>query len=183
MEDVIFFRNNAVGQLRQLSRKVVNDAILSADSATLKLNNQKNGWQGVCVNKEANGEVFCCPVRALGRRYVHIWKHTSSPKTYLSAYFVSGFRHDVMDENIRDGLKWAANELDYPAGKGALLDCIGTHSLQCGGRMHCTCLDILVGKFKRWVSVEVSLPRSILATNLHVFQRGCRRICNKKLAL
>jgi hypothetical protein len=29
---------------------------LSADSATLKLDNQKNGWKGVCVHQEKNGE-------------------------------------------------------------------------------------------------------------------------------
>ena len=32
----------------------------------MKLDNQKNGWKGVCVYHEANGKEFLCPVRALG---------------------------------------------------------------------------------------------------------------------
>ena len=87
----------------------------------------------VCVNQKANGEVYFCPVRALGHRYVHILKHTDPPKTYLSAQFVGGILHDVTDQNIRDNLKWAAKELDYLASKGIPVDCIDTHSLQGGG--------------------------------------------------
>ena len=45
MEDVTFFKKNAMGQLRQLSRKAADDVILSADSATIKLENQGNGWR------------------------------------------------------------------------------------------------------------------------------------------
>ncbi len=72
MEDVTFFRKNAMGQLRQLSRHAPDDEILSADSATLKLDNQKNGWKNVCVNQHHNGDELYSPVRALGRRYIHI---------------------------------------------------------------------------------------------------------------
>ena len=66
MEDVTFFKKNAMDQLRQLPRKAVDDVILSADSATLKLDNQKNGWRGVYVNQEANGEVFFLPGTGAG---------------------------------------------------------------------------------------------------------------------
>ena len=41
--------------------------MMTAHSATLKLDNQKNGWKGVCVHQEANGEAFNCPVKALAR--------------------------------------------------------------------------------------------------------------------
>jgi hypothetical protein len=43
-----------------------------ADGATMKLDNQKNGWKGVCVYQEANGNPLNCPVKALGRRYLHL---------------------------------------------------------------------------------------------------------------
>ena len=62
LKDCTFFRKNAMGQLRQLSRTAPDDVIMAADSATLKLDNSKNGWKGVCVNQEANREEFCCAV-------------------------------------------------------------------------------------------------------------------------
>ena len=51
--------------------------IYSAVCETLKLDNQKNGWKGVCINHEHNGDAILCAIRVLGRRYMHIRKHTS----------------------------------------------------------------------------------------------------------
>ena len=78
---------------------------------------------------------FDC-VRALGRRYLHIRANVSgSPlwKTYVSAYFVEGKRHDVSDKDMREGLKWAAAKLDYLNERGIPLDRVDTHSLRMGG--------------------------------------------------
>jgi len=52
LEDCTFFILNVLGQLRQLDGWV---------SATLKLDNSKNGWKGVCVHQETNGEEHNCP--------------------------------------------------------------------------------------------------------------------------
>jgi hypothetical protein len=65
-EDITFFKKNVAGQLRCLSHDAPADLITPADGATMKLDNQKNGWKGVCIYQEANGEVYLCPVRALG---------------------------------------------------------------------------------------------------------------------
>ncbi len=92
--------------------------ILSADSATLKLDNQKNGWKGVCINQEANGEEIFCPVRALGRRYGHIRTHCADPNVFLSAFYVNNSCFDVSDSDIRKSLKYAAHVLNYPENKG-----------------------------------------------------------------
>ena len=43
LEDTMFFRKDAKGNLRQLLINALDEDILSADGATLKLNNQKNG--------------------------------------------------------------------------------------------------------------------------------------------
>ena len=85
-----------------------------ADSCTLKLDNQKNGWKGVCVNHQANGDVIFCPVRALGRRYLHLRRHCGGDwKIYLSAYFEKdGLRRDVNNNYISKALKVAATMLD-----------------------------------------------------------------------
>jgi hypothetical protein len=55
-EDVTFFRKNNRGELRCLPRDAPLHLTSSADGAPLKLDNQKNGWKGVCVYHEANGD-------------------------------------------------------------------------------------------------------------------------------
>ena len=84
--------------------------LLTADSATLKLDNQKNGWKGICAHQEANGELFNCPVRALACRVLHLREHNTDGKTLLSAFFHLVVRYDV------SGV--AAQILQYPTTRG-----------------------------------------------------------------
>jgi hypothetical protein len=65
LEDVTFFKMDKLGILRCLLCNAPFSLIMTAESTTLKLNNQKNGWKGVCVHQEANSEPFNCPVKAL----------------------------------------------------------------------------------------------------------------------
>ena len=65
-EDVTFFRKNKTGQLRCLPCNASDELIASADGATLKLDNQKNGWKSICVYHETNGDTDHCLVHALG---------------------------------------------------------------------------------------------------------------------
>ncbi len=55
MEDITFFRTNAQGQLWCLPRDAPDHMVMMADGATMKLDNQKNGWKGVCVPGEELG--------------------------------------------------------------------------------------------------------------------------------
>ena len=105
----------------------------TADGATLKLDNQKNGWKGICVYQETNGDTIHCPVRALGRRYLHLRHHGANKKTILSAYFYGGKRFDVTADHISLALKAAATSLEYPILKGIPIERINTHSLRSGG--------------------------------------------------
>ena len=66
LEDVTFYKKTRHGQLGCLPKNATADLILSANSATLKLDNQKNGWKGVCVHQETYVDSFYCPIRALG---------------------------------------------------------------------------------------------------------------------
>jgi hypothetical protein len=106
---------------------------MTADGATLKLDNQKNGWKGVCVYHEANGDLVHCPVRALGRRVRHIRENRGVGKTFLSAYFVAGEEFNVTAENISVAVKGAARALSYPTAKGIPIERINTHSLRSEG--------------------------------------------------
>lgn len=135
MQDVTFFCTDVHGVLRQLPRNAPAELILTATSATLKLDNQKNGWKGVCIHQEHNGDPYHCPVRALGRRYTHIRQHTENQhSTFLSTYYMeSNTRYDISDRQIRSALKLAAIALDYPSRKGIPIDQVDTHSLRSGG--------------------------------------------------
>ena len=133
LEDITFYKKTKQGHLRCLPKNAPYELVLSADSATLKLDNQKNGWKGVCVHQETNGEAFSCPIRALGRRVVHLRQHGATPTTFLSTFYHYGQRFDVTGEDVSKALKMAATLLDYPAARGIPIDLIDTHSLRCGG--------------------------------------------------
>ncbi len=119
----------------------------------MKLDNQKNGWKGVCVDQETNGEDYICPIRALGRSYLHIRQNGGSPKTILSSYWTAGTRADVTAEDISRALKSAATELQYPTNKGISITRINTHSL-CSGGANTLALagysDMQIQKMGRW---------------------------------
>jgi hypothetical protein len=65
MRDVTFFKKDKWGRLKQIPRNTPARVILSADAATLKLDNQKNGWKGVCISHHSNGEGMFDPVEGL----------------------------------------------------------------------------------------------------------------------
>ena len=122
-----------VGQLQQLSRTATDKEIMAAGSATLKLDNQNDRWKGVCINEEANGDTYNCPVQALGHRFSSILRQSSSNKTFLSAYWMNNTRCDVTDKDIRSILKMASALLDYTPSKGITIDHIYTNSLRSSG--------------------------------------------------
>ena len=49
MGDITFFARDKRGILCCLPRDATADIIAAADGTTMKLDNQKNGWKGVCV--------------------------------------------------------------------------------------------------------------------------------------
>jgi hypothetical protein len=170
VEDVTFFQS-CNGSLRQLPRNASPEQIMSAHSATLKLDNQKNGWKGVCIHQEHNGESIACPVRALGRRYLHIQAHEPDTRTFLSAYYDKGVRYDVTDRNISAALKVAALLLDYPS-RGFPIERIDTHSLRSGGANALSLAgysDRQIQKMGRW---RGSTFKEYIREELHVFSEG-----------
>jgi hypothetical protein len=171
IEDVTFFRKDSMGRLRQLGRNAPEDAIMTADSSTLKLDNQKNGWRGVCIHQEANGEPVACPVRALGRRYVEIRRHSDNAKLTLSSYYDKGTRKDVTDKHIRGALKLAATALGY-ALRGFPIDRIDTHSLRSGGANALALAgysDTQIQKMGRWKGATF---KEYIREELHTFSTG-----------
>ena len=138
----------------------------------MKLDNQKNGWKGVCVHQEHNGEVLSCPVRALGWRYVHIRTYMFDSSTFLSAFFVNNARFDVTDGDIRRSLKHAAIALHYPEYKGIPIERIDTHSLRSGGANALSLAgysDREIQKMGRWRGATF---KEYIREELHTFSIG-----------
>jgi hypothetical protein len=132
-EDVNFFKKNIWGQLRCFPHDAPDNLIASADGAMLKLDNQKNGWKGVCVYHKSNGNKMHCPVQALARQYLHLCHNIAAETTFLSAYYDgTSERHDVTNKDVSKALKVAAIVLDYPAMKGIPINRINTHPRKAG---------------------------------------------------
>ncbi len=130
LEDVTFFCKNGAGQLCCISRDALDHVLMTADGVTLKLDNQKNGWKGVCVFHEANGDALNCPVHALGRQVWHICGGNEQGKSYLSAYYVGRRHYNVTAENVSMAVKGAVGALEYPTTKGIPIQRMNTH--HCG---------------------------------------------------
>lgn len=135
IKDLRFFKCDQNGKLKQLPMLAPDEAILTADVCTMKIENQKNGWRGVCISHWTNGDDIFCPVRAMGHRYVHTRKMGGQgwKKLPISTYFdENGKKKFVSDNDIRVGLKTAAAVLGYPE-RGIPIERIDTHSLRIGG--------------------------------------------------
>ena len=173
MKHVTFFKHDSTGRLQQLSRKAPDEDFLGAHSATLRLENQKNGWKGVCIHQECNGDPYHCPVRALGRRFLHIRQHTADSNTCLSTFFSPSLQsEDVTDKDISSALKLAAIALEYPALKGIPIDRVDTHSLQSGGANAlalCGYSDREIQKMGRWRSATF---KEYIREELNVYAVG-----------
>ena len=177
LRDITFFKRDSFGVTRQLSRAASDFDINNADSATLKLDNQKNGWKGVCIHQEANGDSYHCPVKALGRRYVHLRQFSTDTNTQLSTYYTSTHMPPahVSDKDIRGTLKLAGIALEYPAKKGIPIDRIDTHSLRSGGANALSLSgysDTEIQKMGRWRSATF---KEYIREELNIFSSGMTR--------
>ena len=132
--DVAFFKKDGEGQLRRMEWSCTAEERLSADGATLKLTNQKNGWKNVCVHQHKNKKPRFCPVKALARVVNDMLTFTQDGEEFLSAFKnEKGVVQHVIAGDISKALKWAAAEKEYPARRGIPINLIDTHSLRSGG--------------------------------------------------
>ena len=132
--DVAFFKKDETGVLRRMRSTCTAEERLTADGATLRLTNQKNGWKNVCVHQHKNNKPKFCPVRALGRVVNDMIAFGAEGEEFLSAFqHENGEVQHVISGDISKALKHAVAERDYPEGRGVPLDLIDTHSLRSGG--------------------------------------------------
>lgn len=134
MKDIVFFRLKENGMLAPLPASATAEEIMAAEAATLCISNQKNGHKGSCIHlrRRTTGGALC-PIRALGRRFLHIREHTSDPNTLINAFWDRVGRGSVTHDNISFAVKFAASALRYDTERNIDLRRIDTHSLRSGG--------------------------------------------------
>ena len=134
VKDVTFFvRCLLTGLMHPLPADATDEQILAADAATLRILNQKNGHKGACIHHYAIKDCqHLCPVRALGRRVIHISAHTKLEQALICLYWDVVGHGIVTDQQIQYAVKTAAGALKYER-RGIPIDRVNTHSLRSGG--------------------------------------------------
>ena len=129
--------------------------LVTCDSATLKITNQKNGRMGDTIHHEAVTHLEACPVKALARRVHHILSNGGTEDALLCSYHKNHEWHTVTSRDIINAVRTAAKilKLDQNAIDP---DLIGAHSLRAGGAMALKLHgydDTTIMKFGRWTSL------------------------------
>ena len=109
--------------------------LLKATSATLVIDNQKNGIRGQCIHHQCTGHGNS-PVKSLAHRVHHIMSSFgNNQSTCLSAYLGrDGSQQHVQASDINRAVKIAVAQLGLIA-KGFNLSDVSSHSLRAGGAM------------------------------------------------
>jgi hypothetical protein len=148
VRNVGFFKDGKV-----LSRTSPLEILLTADAATLKISNQKNGRMGetihqVAINKDA------CPVKALALRINHILTNGGSQDSLICDFYEDNKVGHISSKDMITLLRAAAKTLKLQ--KQAIdPDLIGAHSLRSGGAMALKLHgydDTTIRKMGRWTS-------------------------------
>jgi hypothetical protein len=172
MEDITFFKKDNKGRLRCLPQNAKLADIMSADGATLKLDNQKNSWKEVCIYQQTRGDPFHCPVRGLGCQFAHLRELHATGRTFICAYLMDGTEYNVTMENICAAVKRAAAALSYPTYNRIPVDRVDTHSLRIGGACVLALsgyLDMHIRKMGHWKGETF---KEYVREELHCFSDG-----------
>jgi len=164
MRDVTFYRRGGNGMMIVIPNDAPKHEIMAADAATLCISNQKNGHKGQCVHTWANlDSPDDCPIRALGRRVIHIRRHSRSGGALLCSFWDDVGHGHVTSEMISYAVKHAAAALKY-TDREVPLSRVDTHSLRSGG----ACALSLSGyrprqimKMGRWASKSTAFMEYI----------------------
>ena len=117
----------------QLPRNSPLHLLLQADSATLKITNQRNGHMGQTIHQESFASDLC-PCKVLARRIHHILTNRGSTESYICKYRVTSKDHfatftpTYLITTIL--LSVSALKLRHA---GINLDLVGIQSLRAGG--------------------------------------------------
>ena len=146
-----FFKDNKI-----LPRTAPLDILLQADSATLRITNQKNGRMGTCIHHHCSHK-STSPVKALARIVHRIFTMGGSDDTLLCAY-VDPSTHgwsNVTSQDIIQAVRASVKDLNLHE-QGIDPDLVAAHSLRAGGAMALKLHgydDTTIMKMGRWTSL------------------------------
>jgi len=106
--------------------------LLTADSATMKITNQKNGRMGQTIHHE--GTDSRGGVAALARCVHHILQNGGNDDSLICDYFTNGNCLDVTPKHLIEMIRTAVKTLRLDM-KGIDPDLVGVHSLRAKGAM------------------------------------------------
>ena len=128
VQDVGFWKNQ-----QQLDRNLPLKVLLAADSATLKISNQKNGKMGQTIHHECIMEDHC-PVKALARRIYHILSNNGTDTALICMYTQDDQLCSVTPTDMISGIRNSVKTLRLDK-SGIDPNIVGVHSLRAGGAM------------------------------------------------
>jgi len=129
VRDVVFFKHgNLVDKLLPL------DQLITSDSATLNISNQKNGQIEQTIHHESCDSPHS-PVKALARRVYHILNNGGTTDFLICEYMENEPLHTVTPTNMIQLIRKVAMALKLHKA-GIDIDLIGNHSLRVGGAMY-----------------------------------------------
>ena len=149
LKNVGFFKDG-----KQVSQNSPLLVLLTCDSATLKITNQKNGWMGSTVHHQATGKALC-PIKALAHRVCHILSHGGESDCLLCDYCQNKEWLSVTSARVITMVRLACSNLNL-ANQGIDIDLVGAHSLRAGGAMALKLhgeSDTTMMKMGRWTSL------------------------------
>ena len=148
--NVGFFKNGKV-----VSRNSPLTTLLTCDSATLKITNQKNGRMGDTIHQQATGRETC-PIKALALRIHHINENNGDTgDRLLCDYYDNEEWHSLQSSDIIAIIRTTSKVLKLEE-QGIHPDLIGAHSLRAGGAMALRphgFADTVIMKMGRWTSL------------------------------
>ena len=148
VRDIGFWKDGKI-----LPRRSPLSLLLQADSATMKISNQKNGRTGQTLHQESTGVNGA--VAALAHRVHHILSHGGSEDQLICDVFTAKDTwRSVQSSDMVQTVRLAAKTLKLQD-KGIDPDLIGAHSLRAGGAMALKIMgekDSTIRKFGRWTS-------------------------------
>ena len=145
--DIGFFKNNKV-----LPRRSPLKQLLSADSATMKISNQKNGRMGQTLHQQSTGTLGA--VAGLARRVHHILSNGGDESNVICDVYLNKKWTSVTGSNMVHAIRESVKALNLQE-NGYDPDMVGAHSLRAGGAMALKLMgynDSDIQKFGRWTS-------------------------------
>ena len=146
-----FFKSNKI-----LPRRSPLEVLLTTDSCTLKITNQKNGRMGETIHQYGIDSKHC-PVKAMACRVDHIFTHGGNTDNLLCDVFDKQNQTwlQVTPKHMIQGIRTAVATLNLDA-TGINPDLVGVHSLRAGGAMALKLQgeqDTTIMKMGRWTSL------------------------------